>query len=221
MRRMYSEQELTKIIGDVLDREIESGAFDEKVSDAVDAYLVENPVDITALAGKDVSLKTLTSTGDVSVGKDLAVVGNITGASIIEIMSGYYWIKGSSSLNETYVGIAKNGNKITFVVFGEITKTENTPSGELFIGQFLVPNSVYSKFYPFTLGDLATFMDVKVISFFSSKTNHVDIPCSARHPNNTNQFNLYISSLANLEVGTKYVFRYEVTLLLSDNLIAE
>ena len=49
MRRMYSEQELTKVIQEVFEAELESGALDSKVSDAVDAYLVEHPVDITAL----------------------------------------------------------------------------------------------------------------------------------------------------------------------------
>ena len=55
MRRMYSEQELTKVIKEVFEAELASGALDEQVSDAVDAYLLENPVDITALEGKTIN----------------------------------------------------------------------------------------------------------------------------------------------------------------------
>lgn len=54
MRRMYSEQELTNVIKKVFEEELESGALDELVSDAVDAYLVEHPVDITALEGQTI-----------------------------------------------------------------------------------------------------------------------------------------------------------------------
>ena len=55
MRRMYSEQELTNVIKKVFEEELESGALDELVSDAVDAYLVEHPVDITALEGQTIN----------------------------------------------------------------------------------------------------------------------------------------------------------------------
>lgn len=54
MRRMYSEQELTNIIKEVFDAEVESGVFDESIADYVDAYLVEHPVDITALEGQTI-----------------------------------------------------------------------------------------------------------------------------------------------------------------------
>lgn len=66
MRRMYSEQELTKIIGEVFDAKIEAGAFDDSISDAVDAYLVEHPVDITALEGKTIAPAVVNATTSVS-----------------------------------------------------------------------------------------------------------------------------------------------------------
>lgn len=70
MRRMYSEQELTKIIKEVVGVYIDEGAFDESIADYVDAYLVEHPVDITALEGQDVELKSLVATDSI-VGKTL------------------------------------------------------------------------------------------------------------------------------------------------------
>lgn len=66
MRRMYSEQELTKIIGEVFDAKIEAGAFDDSISDAVDAYLVEHPVDITALEGKTIAPAVVNATTSIS-----------------------------------------------------------------------------------------------------------------------------------------------------------
>ena len=56
---MYSEQELTKIIKEVseayIDELIEGGEFDQAIADYVDAYLVEHPVDITALEGQTIN----------------------------------------------------------------------------------------------------------------------------------------------------------------------
>ena len=66
MRRMYTEQQLTAIIREVFDAELASGALDEKVSDAVDAYLVENPVDITALEGKTITPAVVNATTSMS-----------------------------------------------------------------------------------------------------------------------------------------------------------
>ena len=87
MRRMYSEKELTTIINQVVGEYIEADALDESIADAVDDYLTEHPVDITALEGQDISLATLTSTGDVDVGGDLDVSGSVSGAEIIEKLS--------------------------------------------------------------------------------------------------------------------------------------
>ena len=66
MRRMYSEQELTRIIGEVFDQKLESGALDSSISDAVDAYLVEHPVDITALEGQTIAPAVVNATTSIS-----------------------------------------------------------------------------------------------------------------------------------------------------------
>lgn len=222
MRRMYSKEQLQKLIDEVSRlvaiEELDKVVPAPKLADA-GKYIVVNQ---TGTGYELTTINPISVDGTTIRPTNCYATNEITANSIIENMSGYSWTKGNPShWTEIFVGVVKNGNKITFVVFGEITKTENTPSGEFTIGQYVLPNSVYSKFYPFTLGDLATFMDAKIISFFSSKTNHVDIPCSARYPSGTNNLNFYISSLANLEVGTRYVFRYELTLLLSDNLVSQ
>ena len=55
MRRIYTEQELTDAIKEVMEQEIASGAYDESISNAVNAYLLEHPVDITALEGQTIN----------------------------------------------------------------------------------------------------------------------------------------------------------------------
>lgn len=55
MKRIYTEQELTDVIKVVFEQELQSGAFDSLISDAVDAYLEEHPVDITALEGQTIN----------------------------------------------------------------------------------------------------------------------------------------------------------------------
>ena len=66
MRRMYSEQELTKVIQNVFEQELEDGALDDKIASAVDAYLIENPVDITALEGQTIAPSVVNATTSIS-----------------------------------------------------------------------------------------------------------------------------------------------------------
>ena len=106
MRRMYSVKELTDLIKEVFDAEIASGAFDTKINNAVDAYLVEHPVDITALEGQDVELNSLDA------------VGLITGGEIVEKMSGYSFTQiNDVEWSPIYAGIVKNGNKLTYQLY--------------------------------------------------------------------------------------------------------
>ena len=221
MRRMYSEQELTKVIGDVIDSKIEDGSFDESIADYIDEYLVEHPVDITALVGKDVSLKTLTSTGDVSVGEDLAVVGNITGGSIIENMSGYTGAISSSlnaniTLNLDYAGIVKNGNKLSLALAGSITRTDSVSGSEIF--RFQIPSNVASKLYPMAIAG------VQGLSFFGvyyASNYNAGIPSlPARLTKGNNEIIVEFYGLNTLVQDTEYLFRIEQTFLLSDSLVS-
>ena len=101
MRRMYSEQELTKIIGEVFDQKIEAGAFNDSIADAVDAYLTEHPVDITALEGLDISVGSLTSTGAISAASG-AISGNLSVEGYVE-QGEYNFESESATLNSEYL----------------------------------------------------------------------------------------------------------------------
>ena len=82
---MYSEQELTQVINEVIAGKIEDGAFDEAIADAVDDYLTEHPVDITALEGKTIAPAIVNATTSISAPSITASTGltasNINGES--------------------------------------------------------------------------------------------------------------------------------------------
>lgn len=230
MRRMYSEQELTKIIGEVFDQKIEAGAFNDSIADAVDDYLTEHPVDITALEGLDISVGSLTSTGAISgasasisgnasVGGNLPVTGNITGASIIENMSGYSFSKTASTENYTlsynYVGVCKNGNKLTMVIDVDITLA--TSVSDIALGSFLIPSAVGSKLIPSSVGG-NNYLDNSKLLLFSAYNAGVEAYAYFGKNSNTNiPTRIYTS---NLVAETTYHCRYEKTFLLSENLSA-
>lgn len=142
MRRMYSEQELTNIIKEVFDAEIADGAFDEKISDAVDAYLVENPVDITALEGLDISVKSITATD---------------GIDIDELVDGdghKRFLEGDLVVNEELTGVtfsyakwSLSGTHLMLVLAGTMDdETELTSSSQL--AYVVLPEWIKNKIYP-------------------------------------------------------------------------
>ena len=214
MRRMYSEKELTDIIKkvseDYIDELIEDGVFDQDIADYVDAYLVEHPVDITALEGKDISPD------------DISATGNITGASIIENMSGYSFSKNTHTtnyeINYNYASAVKNGNKLTCVIFGSVTKKSGYTSGQVNLGTFTLPTAVANKLYPYSISPFSDALSNILLSLWKDYENHVESECITRKSSTTFYPVIY---LADLDVDVPYLFRYEVTFLLSDNLIEE
>ena len=209
MRRMYSEQELTNVIKAVFEQELEDGALDENVADAVDAYLVENPVDITALEGQDISCN--------SVDAD----ATITGGEIVEKMSGYSFASGTISTltNEVvFAGVVKNGNKITFVLFAKITRTGESQANRN-VGVFTIPADIYSKLYPVNFGQYAC-LNVLDINAYSSFSQSVKLGGYIEKGSN-NKLNFALNGYADLTLNTTYTIRIEQTFLLSDNLVPQ
>ena len=209
MKRMYSEQELSKIIKVDFEEELESGAFDDLVSDAVDAYLVEHPVDITALEGLDISVGSLDADGLV------------TGAEIVEKMSGYSFTKhADAEVSYVYAGIVKNGNKLTFVLFA---KCVNTSANNVSVGKFTIPEDVASKLYPYQVGTTTSVLSQQELEFFP--TSDLTLPpvrCTAEFVKSANNVVLNFRRInTNLVASTEYTFRLERTFLLSENLASE
>ncbi|MBO7731622.1 MAG: hypothetical protein J6S67_03695 [Methanobrevibacter sp.] len=204
MRRMYSEQELSVIVYQVMGQYIEDGAFDQTIADYIDAYLVEHPIDPTAITGLDIAPK------------DVTASGNITAPSIIENMSGYSFTKSSSQgqyFTLTYVGVVKNGNKITFVIAGSMNFPDVT---QIYgIGNFTIPEEIGQKLYPIT-GTQIAFLSINAHINYATKVNVSGI----FNKNSNTDFDVRVYS-SGLTANTDYSFRIEQTFLLSDSLVSE
>lgn len=145
--------------------------------------------------------------------------GNITGASIIENMSGYTFAKGSETTNITrefvYSGVVKNGNKITFVIAVNLTRTDDVTS-DVTVGNFSVPTAVFNKLYPTLIGGYY-YLDNKIIQAWRSDSGYVDLTSYILKGVSV-QFRINVGAINNLPLNTKHYYRYEVTFLLSENL---
>ena len=208
MRRLYSEQELTKIIGEVFDAKLEAGAFDTSIAEAVDAYLVENPVDITALEGQTIAPAIVNATGSISA------------PSIIETMNGYSFTA-QTGWTGVYVGVVKNGNKITFAIFGNMSFDESVPSS-IRLGDFVIPSAIGSNLYPYIVSGSDVLSQKNFELFENTNTNQIGLPVAFLTTKTSNtgvRVYVILETQASLTTGKTYNFRYEVTFLLSENLI--
>lgn len=140
MRRMYSEQELSKIIKEVFDAEVASGEFDETIADYVDAYLVEHPVDITALEGQDVEVKSLEATDAI---KYLSKIIDEDGKS--------RFLQGNGVPNEDvvspYCKWSLSGTHLLCVIAGTFEDGTELPA-YFTLARFGPPQWVLDKIYP-------------------------------------------------------------------------
>lgn len=210
MRRMYSEQELSVIVYQVMGQYIKNGAFNQTIDDYIDAYLVEHPVDPTAITGLDIAPKNVTASG------------NIAAPSIIENMSGYSFTKFTPSAlayNYNYVGIVKNGNKITLVVYLTATPNQNINIGVgLPLGTFNIPSSIGEKLFPSTIAGISNVLMYKYDNIIKvSDGSSVGAKMQVIKTSNT-QIQIQMQNLAQLDNSVAYNLRLEATFLLSENL---
>lgn len=214
MRRMYSEKELTTIINQVVGEYIEAGALDESIADAVDAYLVEHPVDITALEGQTIAPAIVNAETSISA-------PSITGDSIIENMSGYSMaLNPITNLTEEVVfgGVVKNGNKLTIVFAINLTKTD-TLAGSQFLLQANIPSAVGSKLYQTTIGGYSALGLFNASAVHGSSTI-ISLKVLVEKPDDTKiKFYLQSDTINSLPLNEKTYLRIEQTYLLSDNLL--
>lgn len=146
------------------------------------------------------------------------LTGPFSAPEIVEIMSGYSFSYPSNTLTALitygYAGVVKNGNKITFVIAGNLT----TGASDLYeetkvIGNFAIPRSVGENIYPIN-GEHVAYIRVSLAKDYTNFKNASIIP--AKFSNTSLGF--YLSITEALQTNTNYYFRFEFTLLLSDNL---
>lgn len=150
--------------------------------------------------------------------------GNLTANSIIENMQDYSYRTNSKQdyVTPSYVSVVKTGNKITFVGCANLNMAEGQSMGnytELWQFQIVVPNSVANKLKAL----VGTRLDQKQIKIFSDTfLDFHNINANVSVEGNWVYFFFYGTTEANTGIvrGRDYAFRYEITLTLSDNLVA-
>lgn len=147
--------------------------------------------------------------------------GKVTGDEIIENMVGYSFTKASNSTDFTYeyifAGCVKNGNKLTLAIAVNITKTT---AGNLncSLGNFTIPAEVRSKLIPTDIGGI-DLLDSKEIN--ASENYYTLVTLGAYAGKTSYGVNMAITNTQTMTLNTKYYVRYELTLLLSENLIPQ
>ena len=148
--------------------------------------------------------------------------GNFTANSIVENMNGYSFVKKESNENieyaYDYASAVKNGNKITFIIFGTILKKSTYAGNNIHFGSFIIPSEVGQKLFPVLIDQLNT-LGISNVNFATnlSSYNQKTLPLSTYKTSDT-EIGVYFYSPSELSDDVKYTYRFEVTFLLSDNM---
>ena len=192
--------------------------------DTIDAGLIKQVTSLNIDASQHLVANyndgSTTDLGAIFTG-NVNIAGNLTADSIIENMTGYTFTKypdtADYSFTLSYAGICKNGNKITFVVAGQVTKLQAF-TGQFQIGTFTMPSSIGSNLYPYSLSPFTDIISASEMVYWKTYDVAQAKKHSALFRKSTNTLSYLIAYMDSLDVGTPYIFRYEVTFLLSDNL---
>ena len=156
--------------------------------------------------------------GDLIVDGDLEA-DKISGNEIVEKMEGYSFAFGEVSnltIEGVYAGAVKNGNKLTLVIACNLTRTGTCSNSVL--GLFTLPSEVLAKLIPTNVGAYP-YLDNEVVKSWSNDSTYVNTICYLQKFSTNVQLKVDATPLNSLTLNTKYYFRYEVTFLLSENLI--
>lgn len=142
-----------------------------------------------------------------------------------EPMSGYlfnlYEPVENLTLTPVYAGAVKNGNKLTLVFACTLTRTGDVPLSNIYLGRFNVPSDVYAKLYPARVGSY-DYLDNKVINSWDSDITFKPVSSFCLKGGDNRVILVANPQPVNeLTLNVAYYYRYEVTFLLSDNLVSE
>ena len=144
----------------------------------------------------------------------------VTGDEIVENMSGYGFIPAlnlsTNGFTLNYIGAVKNGNKVTFAIAGIFVPNENTENNTR-LGAITFPTYIGEKLYVDSLGALNN----QYVSFFNSVNTSVskNVRTIKMSDGNNGVSFQFFSLNSGFVLDTTYSFRFEVTFLLSDNLV--
>lgn len=144
----------------------------------------------------------------------------VTGNEIVEKMSGYSFNKTASTsdfeLTYNYASVCKTGNKITFAIFGNFKRLSESLLSNVRLGIFNIPSTIGEKLYPIQLSGVNTLGTI-LTNFANGIIVKNEHALSAFKMNNT-QIGIFLYDFSAFEIGTNYVFRFEMTFLLSNNM---
>lgn len=153
------------------------------------------------------------------------IAGNLTADSIIENMAGYAGEMLDDTPNITltcsYMGVVKNGNKLTLTYFGTITRTGTVAADYLsYKIRWIVPSPTTNKIIPYLFSGVycAANGEITLSKNYATSVQVPFILLKETPGSTTYALNLYNLN-ALLELNTTYVFRFEQTFLLSDSLV--
>lgn len=138
---------------------------------------------------------------------------------IVELMAGYGFYSGSVAnftRNFVYVGACKNGNKLTCVVAGKYTPLTGV-SNNISLCEIIIPSAVLARIYPVVIAGTPR-VDFSRVLFVKDGNNMIELPCFVTKTTNSLVFNA--GGISNLTINDEYYARYEITILLSENLAA-
>lgn len=139
---------------------------------------------------------------------------------VVEVMAGYSFQGGvDSHVNLAYLGISKNGNKLTMVFAGQILGGEDgiAANTRLQIAIVNIPYSIGAKIVPIQSG--TNYVDMKHLYIGTEYFLEAEARFYLVKSSNIVFYSAFNLKNA-LEANAVRAFRYEVTFLLSDNLAA-
>lgn len=165
--------------------------------------------------------------GDIAIDGDLSVSGDIEGDSIsgneiVEKMTGYSFENTDiENLTKEYIysGVVKNGNKLTFALALNLTRTGSVSSTIPELGRFVIPASISSKLYPTSIGVYGSILGFIVIYGIASDDKKEISVIFDKQGTTKLQMLGAENTINSLTQNKKYFVRIEATFLLSDNLI--
>lgn len=158
--------------------------------------------------------------GNVNISGTLNAT-KVTGDEIVENMAGYNALEQTATgwtFDFHYIGICKNGNKLTFAVSMTLTKTSAEAEYNPSIVNFGMPSSIGAKLVPVSIGGYDFLSAQKVTAFKSVGGETQDIKVGLRKTSNTWTYCSLYTAGATLTLDTPYFVRFDITFLLSDNL---
>lgn len=202
---------------------LESGDIVLQQGESVNgAYIENNHLFITLTNGQVIDSGLLFN-GDLTINGTLDAT-KVTGNEIVEKMNNLsYKIEYSQptgyTYNIKYYSAVKNGNKLTYVLFGSLTRTSEDAINSINLGKIHYPSSVGTKLIPYSLaGSSENYLDNRKLNLFKSYSSFVEVPTLFQKESNLASNLIAYNVKTAIELNVEYLFRYEITFLLSDNL---